>query len=275
MGKRLTDQCNSLLRIFCILFFAALLFSACIPKKTLNTTITVTAAASLTEPFTEIGDLFQKQHPDVTVLFNFTGSQQGAQQIINGASVDIFASASLTNMEQVVSIGLIDPNQVNLFARNKLAIITPKNNPAGIHNLQDLARPGIKLVLAAPEVPLGNYTQRLLNQTQLLNEFSPEFAEKVTRNVVSLENNARSVVTKVGLGEADAGIAYLSDIYGKLETDLAVIQIPDLINVQTSYYIASLKESARLELADEFVAFVRSASGLAVLESYGFVSPVK
>ena len=274
MGKKLTDQFGNLLRIFCILLLVPLLI-ACIPTKSTDNTITVTAAASLTEPFTEIGVLFQKQHPDVTVLFNFTGSQQGAQQIINGAQVDVFASASLTNMEQVVSIGLIDPNLVNLFARNKLAIITPKNNPAGIHSLQDLARPGIKLVLAAPEVPLGNYTQVFLNQTQLVNEYGPEFAEKVTRNVVSLENNARSVVTKAALGEADAGIAYLSDIYGKMETDLSVIQIPELINVQSNYYIASLKESVRLELADEFIEFVRSSSGLSVLESFGFVSPLQ
>lgn len=253
------------------LFSFSFILSACNTKISSETTITVTAAASLTEPFTEIGNLFQQEHPGVIILFNFTGSQQGAQQIINGAPVDLFASASQTNMEQVISAGLIDANQGNLFAQNQLAIITPNNNPAGIQNPQDLARPGIKLVLAAPEVPLGNYSQVFLNQMSLATAYGETFAEKVTRNVVSLENNARSVVTKVALGEADAAIAYLSDIHGKMEGNLLIIPIPDKYNVKSNYYIAPLKQSTRLELADKFVEFVHSSSGQAVLNSFGFV----
>jgi len=246
------------------IIFLALALSACGSNTAQPTahTLTIFAASSLTEAFTEIGRAFEAQHPDTKVVFNFAGSQTLRTQIEQGASADVFASASQKEMDTLIANGLAD--QGDIFATNALIVIVPANNPGNVQTLQDLAKPGLKIVLAAEGVPVGKYARQSL---ELMNaSFGADFSAKVLANVVSNEDNVKQVVAKVELGEADAGIVYVTDAQG----DVKQIEIPKEINVIAQYPIAALNGAKELELARDFVAFVSSAEGQAILAQAGF-----
>jgi molybdate transport system substrate-binding protein len=229
-------------------------------------TLTVFAASSLTDAFTEIGANFESANPGVTVTFNFAGSQALRTQIEEGAPADVFASANAKEMDALVSGSRMDASTLQQFLSNKLVVILPAKNPAGIETLDALAAPGVKLVLAAEEVPVGNYARQSLG---LMNgPFGRDFKDKVLDNVVSNEDNVKQVVAKVQLGEADAGIVYTSDAVAA--PDLKGIEIPAELNVIAVYPIAPLAESANAELANAFIDYVLSAEGQAILQKWGF-----
>ncbi|HJQ13211.1 MAG TPA: molybdate ABC transporter substrate-binding protein [Anaerolineales bacterium] len=232
-------------------------------------TLNVFAAASLTDAFTEIGESFQAAHPGVTVTFNFAGSQALRTQIEEGAPADVFASANQTEMDALVTNAHVAEGTPQVFLHNKLVVILPADNPAALENLESLSTSGIKLVLAAEEVPVGRYTREALD---LMNgPFGSDFKDKVLANVVSNEDNVRQVLAKVQLGEADAGIVYTSDAVAAPE--LQTIEIPVDLNVIASYPIAPLVESANADLATAFVEYVLSPDGQATLEKWGFAPP--
>ena len=232
-------------------------------------TLIVFAASSLTDAFAEIGEDFEAANPGVTVTLNFAGSQALRTQIEEGAPADVFASANKTQMDAVIAASLITEGTQQNFLKNKLVVVLPANNPAGLEKLEDLANPGIKLVLAAEEVPVGNFARQALD---LMNgSFGADFKDRVLANVVSNEDNVRQVLTKVELGEADAGIVYTSDAIAS--PDLQTIEIPSELNVIATYPIAPLVESANFDLAEAFIAYVLSADGQAVLQKWGFGSP--
>jgi molybdate transport system substrate-binding protein len=229
-------------------------------------TLTVFAAASLTDAFTEIGKAFEAANAGVTVAFNFAGSQALRTQIEEGAPADVFASANTKEMDSLVGGSFVSQGVPQFFLTNKLVLILPADNPAGLENLADLATPGIKLVLAAEEVPVGNYSRQALD---LMNsQYGSNFKDKVLANIVSNEDNVKQVVAKVQLGEADAGIVYTSDAIAA--PDLKSIEIPSELNVIAQYPIAPLAETANAELAGEFVAYVLSTEGQAILQKWGF-----
>ncbi len=234
----------------------------------------VFAAASLTEPFSEIGKLFEVDHPGVTVVFNFAGSQQLAQQINEGAPADVFASAHKNQMEAVIEAGGIISGTQQTFARNRLVVIYPQDNPAGLKELKDLAYLGLKLVLAAKEVPVGGYSLEFLDKASSNQDFGTAFKEDVLANVVSYEDNVKAVLTKVALGEADAGIVYTSDISGKDASKVGRLDIPDALNVSAFYPIALIKDSKNPEMAQAFIDLVLSQDGQELLAKYNFI-PVK
>jgi molybdate transport system substrate-binding protein len=236
--------------------------------------LNVFAAASLTEPFGEIGKLFETDHPGATAVFNFAGSQQLAQQIIQGAPADVFASANKTQMKAVIDAGGIVSGTQQSFTKNRLVVIYPQDNPAGLKELKDLANPGLKLILAAKEVPVGGYSLDFLDKATADPAFGATFKEDVLKNVVSYEDNVKSVLTKVALGEADAGIVYTSDISGQYASNVGRLDIPDALNVIASYPIAPVKESKNPDLAQAFIDLVLSAKGQEILEKYNFI-PVK
>lgn len=238
-----------------------------------GTEITVLAAASLTEPFSEIGVMFEAAHPGLQVNFSFSGSQQLARQISEGAPVDVFACASQKYLDAVISSGQVNSADQVIFARNRLVVITPLENPAAIRSLQDLARPGVKIDLATAEVPVGKYSLEFLDHASINSDFGAGYPVAVLVNVVSYEDNVKAVLTKVMLGEADAGIVYNSDVNGKEDT-VHSINIPDDLNVIASYPIARTRMSSQPELAQLFVELVLSPEGQAVLSRYGFI-PVK
>jgi molybdate transport system substrate-binding protein len=157
------------------------------------------------------------------------------------------------------------------FARNRLVVITPVDNPAGITTLQDLAKPDIHIVIAAAAVPVGAYSLDFLAKASASVDFGSAYSETVLSNVVSYEENVRSVLSKVLLGEADAGIVYTSDIFGESAGQVAQIDIPDELNTIAGYPIAPVADSANFELAQAFVEFVLSPEGQAVLAGYGFM----
>ncbi len=242
------------------------------PAKPID--INIFAAASLSDAFGEIGSLFEAGHPGVTVLTNFAGSQQLAQQINEGAPADVFASANKKQMEVVIEAGGIVSGTEQTFAKNRLVVIFPKDNPAGLAELQDLAKLGLKLVLAAKEVPVGQYSLDFLDKAVADPSFGTTFKEKVLKNVVSYEDNVKAVLTKVALGEADAGIVYLSDISGADADKVSRIDIPDALNVIAAYPIAPVKESKHPELAQAFIDLVLSQEGQDILAKYNLI-PVK
>ena len=233
--------------------------------KTLN----VFAAASLTGAFNEIGRNFEAANPGTTVTFNFAGSQALQTQIEEGAPADVFASASKTNMDTLVTDNLVTQDAPQQFLNNKLVVILPKDNPAGLAALEDLAKPGIKLVLAADAVPVGKYALQALDLMDA--KFGNGYKTRVLANVVSNEDNVKQVVSKVQLGEADAGIVYTSD--GVAAPELKTIEIPVDLNVIANYPIAALAKSENIDLANAFIAYVLSADGQAILQKWGFAPP--
>ena len=233
-------------------------------------TLTVFAASSLTDAFGEIGKAFEAANPGVTVTLNFAGSQALQTQIEQGAPADVFASASKSYMDMLVTDNYVTADVPQNFLTNKLVVILPANNPAGLKKLEDLAKPKVKLVLAAEAVPVGKYALQALD---LMNsKFGNGFKDKVLANVVSNEDNVKQVVAKVQLGEADAGIVYTSDAIAA--PDLKTIEIPAELNVIAKYPIAPLAKSPNADLAKAFVDYVLSPDSQAVLQKWGF-SPIK
>jgi molybdate transport system substrate-binding protein len=233
-------------------------------------TLTIFAAASLTDAFKEIGKSFEAANPGVTVEFNFAGSQTLRTQIEQGAQADVFASANSKEMDALVSGNFVPAGSAKIFLTNQLVVIMPANNPAGLTALADLAKPGLKVVLAAKEVPVGNYALQVLDKLDAA--LGSGFKDKVLANVVSYENDVKQVVAKVQLDEADAGMVYSSDAVAAPE--LQKIDIPEENNVVAKYPLAALTQSRNPELTQAFIAYVLSADGQAVLQKWGFL-PVK
>jgi molybdate transport system substrate-binding protein len=239
------------------------------PPVTLN----VFAAASLTDAFNQIGKQFTQAHPNVTVQYNFAGSQQLAQQITQGADVDVFASANQKQMDVTVTGGQVDKGSSKIFVRNLLTVIFPKANPGKISTLQDLAKPGLKIVLAAAAVPAGQYAVDFLDRASKDASYTPDYKANVLKNVVSYEDNVKSVLTKVSLGEADAGIVYVTDELTSAST-LGQVAIPANLQTVAAYPIAPIKSSKQAAVAQQFVDYVLSSDGQKVLASFGFMPPV-
>ncbi|MBV9788714.1 MAG: molybdate ABC transporter substrate-binding protein [Chloroflexi bacterium] len=245
--------------------------SASASSTTQDTSLTVFAAASLTEAFGEIGQQFEQQH-GIKVTFNFAGSQQLSQQLAQGAEADVFASANRQEMQNAITSGSVISGTEQIFVRNRLVVIVPKDNPGQISQLQDLARSGLKLVFAAEQVPVGGYTQQALTKMSADPAFGSDFGTKVIANVVSQEQNVKSVVTKVSLGEADAGVVYTSDVTPAVSDTIATVAIPDTFNQIAAYPIAPTSDPpAGQELAQQFVDFVLSAEGQSILGRYNFI----
>ena len=211
--------------------------------------LTVFAASSLTKAFTAEGAAYEKAHPGAHITFSFAGSQSLVAQLQQGAPADVLATADTSSM---TASGLAG---AKIFARNRLAIITAPGNPRGVRTLADLAKPGVKVVLAGPTVPVGKAAAKALK------------AAGVTVKPVSLEQDVKGVVTKVRLGEADAGIAYVTDV----KSAKGAVVGTDLPEISNSYPIAVAKPGSA---AQAFVDFVLSADGQAVLASFGFLPPV-
>jgi molybdate transport system substrate-binding protein len=233
-------------------------------------TLSVFAAASLSESFTEIGRLFESRNPGWRVRANFAGSQQLAAQIEQGAAADVFASADARWMSYLSERSLVDGDTA-AFARNRLAVIVPAANPARIARLQDLARRGVKLVLGAPAVPVGQYGRAALANLVRLPGFAPDFARRALANVVSEEENVKSVVGKVQLGEADAGVVYRSDVTRAVARYVRVLDIPDAADVLAAYPIAVVRGTKNAAAAHAFVALVRSSEGQRILARHGLI----
>ena len=219
-------------------------------------TLTVFAAASLTSTFSELGQEFAAEHDGVKVKFSFGGSSDLVEQIQAGAPADVFASADTRTMDRLGSAAL-DPQD---FASNTLAIAVPPGNPAHVTRLADLAKPGVKLVICAAEVPCGTATQAVARSAHL------------TLAPVSEEQSVTDVLGKVASGEADAGLVYVTDVEGA-GGQVQGVAFPQAASAVNTYPITALKDSTHRSLAAEFVAFVLSDAGQKVLATAGFGKP--
>ena len=261
-------------------------------------TLTIFAASSLTEAFKAVATSFEAAHPEISVALNFAGSQQLRVQLEHGASADLYASADPRQMSKVETIGLLFSAPVN-FASNAMVVIAstraggesgghsrdelppgppPGPPPApsmevsgdasGIQSLADLAGKGAKLVLAQPEVPAGSYSRTVIASLAEDPSFGPRFSERVLANVVSHEPNVRSVLQKVALGEADAGMVYLTD--GTPASGVRVIPLPHWANVEAAYPVAILRDGSQRSMAEAFIDFLTSPEGQSILQEHGF-----
>jgi molybdate transport system substrate-binding protein len=263
----------SMVRLLAVVSVPALVFAACgdndddassttaeaaADEPALEGDITVFAAASLTDAFTELGTTFESENPDVSVEFNFGASSALREQILAGAPADVFASANTSNMDQVVDGGAAtDPEN---FVTNQLQIAVPAGNEAGVAGLDDFASSDLLIGLCAEEVPCGEFGREALASAG------------VTPSVDTNEPDVRSLLTKVEAGDLDAGIVYVTDVLAAGDA-VEGIDIPADENVIATYPIAALSDAANAEVADAFVAFVLSGEGQGILDSFGFDAP--
>jgi molybdate transport system substrate-binding protein len=232
--------------------------------------LTVFAAASLKDVFTEAADALGRRTPPIAVRYSFGGSQQLVLQLQQGASADVFASADQRWMQVARDTGLI-AGEPAVFARNRLVVITPASNPGRIDRLEDLGKRGLKLVLGAEAVPVGKHSREALNRLNNAPGFGSSYSRRVLGSVVSEEENVKAVVSKVQLGEADGGIVYVSDVTPSVRKAVRTIDIPDPYNVVATYPIAVLKRSGQSAAAQQFIQFITSAEGQALLARHGFL----
>ena len=224
--------------------------------------LTVAAAMSLKEAFVEVERGFEAAHPGVDVVFNFASSQVLAAQIVAGAPVDVFAAADQAQIDRAAATGRLQPAQV--FAKNRLVIVTPAGATV-VRSPADLARPGLRLVLAGAGVPAGAYARAALAELGV--------REAALANLVSSEDHVRGVVARVAAGEADVGVVYATDVTDAVADRLHVIPFAGAGDIVPTYAIAVVSDSPRPALAAEFVAFVRGPAGAAALQRRGFLPP--
>jgi molybdate transport system substrate-binding protein len=235
-------------------------------------TLTVFAAASLTDAFAEIGDTFKADHPGVEIIYNFGGSSALATQLVEGgAPADLFASANSRQMQVAQDGGRIAGQPVT-FVKNRLVLIVPAENPAGIQSLRDLANPGVKLVVAAEGVPVRDYTNAMLDRLAADPLYGETYRTAVVGNIVSEEENVRQVSAKVALGEADAGVVYRSDVTPDINDAVLALPIPDSLNTLATYPIAVTTDSANANLAEQFIDYMISDTGQDTLVKWNFIS---
>jgi molybdate transport system substrate-binding protein len=218
--------------------------------------ITVLAAASLTDAFEEVGNAFEEANPDASVEFNFGASSALREQILAGAPADVFASANPSNMDQAVEAGEAEGDEV--FVRNELEIAVPAGNPGDVDGLDDFANADLLIGLCAEEVPCGEFGREALANAG------------VTPAQDTDEPDVRSLLTKIEAGDLDAGIVYTTDVLAAGDA-VEGIEIPEEDNVIAEYPIAALSRAGRPAVAEAFVAFVLSGEGQKILESYGFL----
>ncbi len=224
-----------------------------------STTLTVYAAASLTSTFTELGEKFEAEHQGVQVRLSFGGSSDLVAQIQQGAPADVFASADTKNMDKATQDDLV-VGQPTDFASNTLEIAVPPDNPAGVQSLQDLAKPGTKVVVCAAQVPCGAAALKV------------QSSSGVRIKPVSEEQSVTDVLNKVSTGEADAGLVYVTDVKAAGDK-VKGITFPESSTAVNHYPIAALTASKHKNLAQDFVALVSGAEGLKVLADAGFARP--
>jgi molybdate transport system substrate-binding protein len=221
-------------------------------------TVTVLAAASLTESFNTMKADFEKAHPGTTITMSFGASSTLATQIIQGAPADVFASAAPKNMQQVVDAkAAADPKT---FAKNVLEVAVPASNPAKITQLSDLAKPGVKVALCGPQVPAGAGAVAIFKKANL------------TVKPATIEADVKAVLSKVTLGEADAGVVWYTDVLSA-GAKAKGVQIPADLNISSDYPIAPLTASKNPALAKAFVDYVLSTDGANTLHAAGFEKP--
>lgn len=246
------------------LVLSLLLTTGCATVNKSQDELVILAASSLTNAFEELTSAFEKLYPNTNIILSFGSSSQLAAQIIEGVNGDIFASANEYQMEVVNLAGEIQTHPV-IFTTNTLVIAVPIENPYEIQNLEDLTQSNIRLVLAVENTPIREYSDKLIEDN-----LSPIAQDALYSNLASEEANVRQVVTKVALGEADAALVYSSDITPENSAFLIGVPIAEEHQIYAQYPITILKRTQNQNLAEEFIRFILSNEGQAILRNLGF-----
>jgi molybdate transport system substrate-binding protein len=240
------------------------------PASAANVQLTVFGAASLKGVLDKAKAAYETAYPATTLSVSTDSSSALEMQIEQGAPADIFLSADTTNPTKLVNGGFADGAAVS-FARNKLTVIVPRGNPAGIMTPADLAKPGVKVIAAGPEVPITKYATQLVGNLAKEAGYPPDFAAKYAANVASQEDNVKAVVAKIELGEGDAGIVYVTD--AKASDKLTPVEVPDAANVSATYAGVVVKASKDAAAAKAFLDWFACPDGQAILSEFGFLPP--
>jgi molybdate transport system substrate-binding protein len=247
-----------------------LLLAACGGSGDRDERLTIFAASSLTDVFREAVREFEEVSDGIRVTLNLAATSALRLQLEQGAGADLFASADERNMELAEQAGLVDGKPV-VFATNRLAIVVAVDGE--VNGIKDLAKPGIYIVVGAPQTPIGTYTRAAIERMERDPALGPEFAVRLRENVVSEALNVRAAVATVQLGEADAAIGYVTDAVGPNQENLRAILF-DKAHADVAIYPIALVASADApDAAREFIAFLRSDAGLRILRSFGFGGP--
>ncbi len=231
--------------------------------------LTVLAAASLSKPFDDLGAEFEKQNPGIKYKGSYAGTQELLAQMESGAKADVFASASEEHMSAAVVKKLV--REPKAFATNSLCIaVSP--HAANVTSLKDLAKPGVKVVVAVEKSPIGKYTRKVLDKIAADKGFGPDVVKGIKANVKSEETDVKLVLSRVSLGEADAGFVYKSDAVSAGDK-VRLIEIPGELNVTASYPLAVCATAPNPDPAAKFVELVLSQQGQDILRKYGFQPP--
>ncbi|MBA2511438.1 MAG: molybdate ABC transporter substrate-binding protein [Rubrobacteraceae bacterium] len=230
-------------------------------------TLTVLAGSSLTDAFGELAKTFEEQNPGVEVRQSFESSSTLLAQIQQGAPADVFASASEEEMDTATKDGLVY-GEPEVFVKNREVVMVPKDNPAGIEGFRDVAKPGVKLVLAERGVPAADYALEILGKAD--EEYGAGFEKDVLSNVVSREADVRASVNRVVVGDADATFGYASDFTPDIRDRVDIVPIPPDLNIIATYPVAALKDAKDPELARKWVNLVTGEEGQRVLDKWGF-----
>lgn len=232
--------------------------------------LTIFAASSLTDAFTDLQAGFARSHPNIAITFNFNASSNLKAQLEQGAKADLYAPADIPQMAGAQGKGIIQGTP-QIFANNKLALIVPANNPAKIATPQDVANPGVHLILAAAYVPIGSYARLLFAKMAADPAYGQAFYQRALANIASEEANTRAVVNRIALGEGDAGVVYASDVTPAIAEQVRVIPIPETLQIIAQYPIALVNGAANAPAAEAFIAYLLSAEGQAILHQWGFL----
>lgn len=230
----------------------------------------VFCGAGLTGAFNEIGEIYENTS-NLSIEFNFDGVPALRAQIEQGAYADVLVSANLKHMDALKAEGYMDNSTVQIFAGNKVVVIVPNDNPANITGLADLAKPGLKILIGTEELPAGDYARQVLNKTAEDPKYGSAYLEAVLANVVSEETTVNRIVSKVALGEADAGFAFISDVSPEMKGQVTRIAVPDEYNVLGKFPLGMLSQSNQPEEAGRFIDLVMAKEGQEILKKYGFI----
>ncbi len=244
--------------------------SSTLPASAAPAALTVYAAASLKAALAKVTEAYQAANPGTAITVSTDSSAALETKIEQGAPVDVFLSADMSNAQKLVDKGLASGSVIT-FAGNLLTIIVPASNPAGIRTPADLARSGVKVIAAGDAVPISKYAGQLVAKLAAQPGYPPNFATAYAANVASKEDNVAAVVAKVELGEGDAGIVYVTD--AKTSTKVVTITVPTGANVPATYGGTVVKASPNQAAAMKFLAWLAGPDGQAILASFGFVPP--
>ena len=230
-------------------------------------TLTVLAASSLIDAFGVLANHFEEQNPGVKVKQSFESSSTLLAQIQQGAPADVFASAAEEEMDTAVKDGLVR-GKPEVFVKNREVVMVPKDNPANIQSMRDLAKPDIKLVLAQKDVPAADYALEILGKAN--DQYGPSFEQDILSNVVSREADVRASVNRVVVGDADATFGYASDYTPDIRDRVKVVPISPDLNIIATYPVAALEDAKDPGLAKKWVKLLTSKQGQRVLEKWNF-----